>query len=132
MNDVGGIPQYPWDEGDTVYASALNAAIANTQGTSAVFVSDTPPAAGPGTLWWDSSGTGLYIRYNDGNSTQWVVAQNQNTGGEGAVINVLDHGARGDGTTDDTAAIQGVLNAYAGKATVFVPDTGHPYMRQPR
>jgi hypothetical protein len=29
MNDVT-IPQYPWSEGDTVYASALNAAIANS------------------------------------------------------------------------------------------------------
>lgn len=33
-------------------------------------------------LWWDSSGTGLYIRYNDGNSSQWVRAENQvGTGG---------------------------------------------------
>jgi hypothetical protein len=49
--------------------------------------------------------------------------------GSGAsIINVLDKGARGDGTTDDTDAIQGVLNTYAGKATVFIPETGHPYM----
>ena len=46
------------------------------------------------------------------------------------VINVLDHGAKGDGVTDDTAAIQAVLNAYAGKAVVFIPDTGGPYMVQ--
>jgi hypothetical protein len=52
--------------------------------------------------------------------------------GSGAsIINVLDHGAKGDGITDDTAAIQSVLNTYAGKATVFVPDTGHPYMVNP-
>ncbi len=44
------------------------------------------------------------------------------------VVNVLNHGAKGDGTTDDTAAIQSALNAYAGKATVFVPDTGHVYV----
>ena len=44
------------------------------------------------------------------------------------LVNVTEHGAKGDGTTDDTAAIQAVLNAYAGKATVFVPDTGSPYM----
>ena len=43
------------------------------------------------------------------------------------VINVLDHGVKGDGTTDDTAAIQSVLNAYAGKAVVFIPDTGNSY-----
>lgn len=45
-----------------------------------VWVSDTPPAlALVDDLWWDSTGTGLYVRYNDGNSTQWVVAENQNT-----------------------------------------------------
>ena len=43
------------------------------------------------------------------------------------LVNVTEHGAKGDGTTDDTAAIQAVLNAYAGKATVFVPDTGQSY-----
>ena len=45
-----------------------------------------------------------------------------------SVVNVLDHGAKGDGVTDDTAAIQNALNAYAGKATVFVPDTGQAYV----
>jgi hypothetical protein len=44
------------------------------------------------------------------------------------LVNVLEHGAAGDGVTDDTAAIQSALNTYAGKATVFVPDTGQPYM----
>ena len=48
-----------------------------------------------------------------------------------SVINVLDHGAMGDGVTDDTAAIQNALNAYAGKAVVFIPDTGQPYMVNP-
>ena len=43
------------------------------------------------------------------------------------LVNVLEHGAKGDGTTDDTAAIQSVLNAYAGKAVVFIPDTGNSY-----
>jgi hypothetical protein len=43
-------------------------------------------------------------------------------------INVLNHGARGDGVTNDTAAIQAILDNYAGKATVFIPNTGQPYM----
>jgi hypothetical protein len=50
------------------------------------------------------------------------------SGTDASVINVLDHGAVGDGVTDDTTAIQIVLNTYAGKAVVFIPDTGSPYM----
>lgn len=100
-----------------------------TQGLTHVVVADAAPVGAPdSTLWWDSSGTGLYVRYNDGSSTQWVVAENQVPMPQGGLVNVLDHGAKGDGTTDDTAAIQAVLNTYAGKATVFVPDTGHAYM----
>lgn len=49
----------------------------------------------------------------------------------GSMINVLAFGAKGDGVTDDTSAIQSVLNTYAGKAMVFVPDTGQPYVMGP-
>lgn len=44
------------------------------------------------------------------------------------LINVTEHGAKGDGSTDDTAAIQNVLNTYAGKGVVFIPNTGSPYL----
>jgi hypothetical protein len=44
------------------------------------------------------------------------------------LINVTEHGAKGDGFTDDTAAIQAVLTTYAGKGVVFIPNTGSPYM----
>ena len=48
------------------------------QSTGAVAtISDTPPVAAPGALWWDSTGTGLYVRYNDGNSTQWVATDSE-------------------------------------------------------
>jgi len=39
---------------------------------------------------------------------------------DGSVANVVDYGATGDGSTDDTVAIQSALNA--GKATVFFPE----------
>ena len=42
-------------------------------GTMTVTVSDTPPAVTNGALWFDSVGTQLYVGYNDGNSTQWVL-----------------------------------------------------------
>jgi hypothetical protein len=55
-------------------------------GTISVLVSATPPVgAGDGALWWDSTSGLLYFRYNDGNSTQWVIATPQpvTTGGGG-------------------------------------------------
>jgi hypothetical protein len=46
-----------------------------------VSASDTPPAnPALGTLWWDSVGGQLYIYYNDGNSSQWVIAVNYGFG----------------------------------------------------
>jgi hypothetical protein len=45
---------------------------------ASVVVSDTPPVSPkPGDLWWDSVGGQLYVWFNDGNSSQWVVAVNQ-------------------------------------------------------
>jgi len=54
----------------------------NTNGTTGwapvggnVTVSDTAPVAPlDGELWWNSVLGDLYIRYNDGNTTQWVAA----------------------------------------------------------
>ena len=40
-------------------------------------VGASPPSApNPGALWWDDVGGNLYIWYNDGTSTQWVIAVN--------------------------------------------------------
>jgi len=43
-------------------------------GGSTVVIADQPPLGAPaGTLWWESDSGVLYINYNDGTSTQWVI-----------------------------------------------------------
>jgi hypothetical protein len=44
-------------------------------GASTVVISDTAPVGVPdNTIWWESDTGLLYVRYNDGTSTQWVIA----------------------------------------------------------
>lgn len=44
-------------------------------GGATITASDTPPGSpADGSLWWESDSGNLYIRYNDGNSSQWVSA----------------------------------------------------------
>jgi hypothetical protein len=43
------------------------------------------------------------------------------------VVNVMDHGAKGDGQTDDTAAIQATINGSPAGSTVFFPG-GRTYL----
>jgi hypothetical protein len=57
-------------------AGAFNAA-QWTQIGGSVTVSDTAPSnPQPGGLWYDSTAAQLYVYYNDGNSSQWVIAVN--------------------------------------------------------
>ncbi|MGY3119135.1 hypothetical protein ACVWXQ_003072 [Bradyrhizobium sp. S3.14.4] len=75
QGDVGpqgpqGIPGVKGDKGDTGAAGAPGPA-----GPSTITVSDTPPVgAADNTLWWESDTGLLYVRVNDGSSTQWVIA----------------------------------------------------------
>lgn len=56
-------------------ADATWAAPAGGGGSGGATISDTPPASPTqGQLWWESDSGGLWISYNDGNSTQWVSA----------------------------------------------------------
>ena len=50
--------------------------VTSSGGGTSVLVSDTPPTGVPdNSLWWESDAGVLYIKYNDGNSSQWVVSQ---------------------------------------------------------
>ncbi|HEV8503733.1 MAG TPA: tail fiber domain-containing protein [Casimicrobiaceae bacterium] len=67
---VQGVQGPKGDKGDTGPQGAA--------GTATLLVSDTPPAgAADGALWFESDTGLLYARYNDGTSTQWVIATPQ-------------------------------------------------------
>ncbi|MHC2536973.1 hypothetical protein [Bradyrhizobium diazoefficiens] len=56
-------------------AATKNYVDAQVAAKAAVFVSDTPPSGVPdNSLWWESDTGLLFVRYNDGDSTQWVLA----------------------------------------------------------
>ena len=65
-------------------------------GGSSVTVSDTAPATpSDGDQWYNSLDLKLYIRYNDGSSSQWVVASPQSPGPVGDVGPTGGAGAAG-------------------------------------
>ena len=44
-------------------------------GASTVSIANSPPVGVPdNTIWWESDTGLLYVKYNDGNSSQWVIA----------------------------------------------------------
>jgi hypothetical protein len=55
--------------------------------TGIVEIGDAPPSPSlVGNLWFDSVGLQLFVRYDDGNSVQWVVANAAGAGSMGASI----------------------------------------------
>jgi hypothetical protein len=65
---VAGIPTYTWD--GEKWSTA-----ASSGGGNKVIVADTAPTGVPdNTLWWESDSGLLYVLYNDGDTTQWVLA----------------------------------------------------------
>jgi hypothetical protein len=59
-----------------VSAGAWNAAQWLLVGSAAIISDTVPTSPTPGELWWDSVGGQLYIYFNDGTSSQWVIANN--------------------------------------------------------
>ena len=73
---IPGVPTYTWD--GEKWVTVTNVSGGGGSGSSSIIISDTPPTGVPdGTLWWESDSGLLYIRYNDGTSTQWVIAAPQ-------------------------------------------------------
>jgi hypothetical protein len=62
-------------DSDTSIATTAFVKAAIAAGASAVYISDTPPVGAPdNSLWWESDTGILFVRYNDGTSTQWTMA----------------------------------------------------------
>jgi len=58
-------------------------------GGASLTVADTPPAIAQGKMWFNSNQTQLYVGYDDGTSSQWVIANNQNVLTTGAINTAL-------------------------------------------
>jgi hypothetical protein len=64
-------------DNDTSIATTAFVKAAISAGPPAgALINDVAPAAPVGTLWWDSVAGQLYVRYDDGNTQQWVTAAN--------------------------------------------------------
>jgi len=63
---VQGQPQYTYDGEKWISGT----------GGGAIYISDSAPAAPVGSLWWESDTSILYVRYFDGDSTQWCQVLN--------------------------------------------------------
>ena len=83
--------------------TAFVGAAVTAGGGAAIAISDTAPGSPTdGQLWWESDSGTLYIRYNDGSSTQWVsmvgpAGPTVTTGGSG-----ITDGDKGDIIVTDT------------------------------
>jgi hypothetical protein len=60
-------------DADSSIATTGFVAAAIASSAAGVTISDTPPVGAPdNSLWWESDSGLLYVRYNDGDTTQWV------------------------------------------------------------
>ena len=86
-------------DGTTIHAASDGTLSGTPSSGPPVTVSDTAPVGAQiGALWWDSVGGQLYTFYNDGNSSQWVIAVNAAASLLPASTTVLG-GVKVDGTT---------------------------------
>lgn len=64
---IAGAPVWKWNGSVWIAVGG--------QGLGGIYVSDTAPVGAPdGALWWESTTGVLYLRYNDGDSSQWTMA----------------------------------------------------------
>ena len=99
--------------------------IAATVTVIPVTVGDSPPigvgATNNGELWWESDTGDLYVYYNDGNSSQWVMANAGGRGLTGDKGEVGDKGQKGDTGLTGGAGQKGEVGEKGAPSTVAGP-----------
>jgi hypothetical protein len=127
----GSAGKIPWQ-------SAPNVTAFTDVGTSGQILQ----SGGTGSPTWLNQGTSNQLLKSNGTgvSPSWISTNNLSVTATGSttqrtlanrfadVVNVKDFGALGDGTTDDTAAIQAALNS--GATEVFIPPSINGYKVQ--
>lgn len=119
----------------TAFVTAAVAAGGGGAGGLSVTVADTLPAgAADNSLWWESDSGNMYLRYNDGNSTQWVpVTLGLGGGGGGgsgggvmidAIRVVTAAGAVTVSSTDHVVVVNKTTGAATAVALPASPATG--------
>ena len=99
--------------------------IAATVTVIPVTVGDSPPigvgATNNGELWWESDTGDLYVYYDDGNSSQWVMANAGGRGLTGDKGEVGDKGQKGDTGLTGGAGVKGDKGDKGAPSTVAGP-----------
>jgi len=102
---------------DDTWGEKLNTNFDIIDKMKSVYVSDSPPIAPiPGVLWWESDTGILYLRYNDGNSDQWVGIGGEGGGFPEAPIDGVVYGRRNLGWTPTLSDAPNNTNTYGRKA----------------
>jgi hypothetical protein len=114
-----------WSRGDHVHPAQVI--------PPPVIISATPPASPVvGTLWWDSVGGQLYVWYDDGTSSQWVIAVNSGASSPAGVLTFNSRAGAVILTTADVAAVSVAPTATTFTATgagTYTPPAGVRYIR---
>lgn len=114
---AGGV----WPAGTSLIGPQGPQGIQGPAGTATVITSDTPPGSpADNVLWWKSDSGLLYVRYNDGDSSQWVVAVAiPDTGIPSGTVMVFYQGAAPVGWTQVTTQNDKALRVVSGAGGVF-------------